>query len=48
MRISKWWGERSATFSSGKEEFTHGEVVSVYLFIIGLLLLCGLAESIGG
>lgn len=46
---ARWWVARSATFSylSG-EDVTHGEVVLTHVVIIGLLLVCGLAEWIGG
>lgn len=42
--ITKWWDAKSMTFKG----YTHGEVILTHVVIIGLLMVCGLAEWIGG
>lgn len=42
--ITNWWQRGSKLFPG----YSNKEVVLVHLFIIGLLLICGIAEGIGG
>ena len=45
MEERKTWWQRGSRLYPG---YSNKEVVLTHLFIIGVLLLCGLAESIGG
>ena len=46
--IKKWWNAKSDLFTKmcatdPDESFTHGEVVKMHLFLILLLIICGIA-----
>ena len=45
MEERKTWWQRGSNVFPG---YSNKEVVLVHLFIIGLLLVCGIAEGIGG
>lgn len=49
----KWWNAKSDLFTrmcatEPGESFTHGQVVLMHLFLLFLLIMCGIAEKIGG
>ncbi len=51
--IKAWWNAKSNTFTrlcatEPGEIFTHGQVILAHLFLLFLILMCGVAEWLEG